>query len=191
MVAYVCATKCERAAACRSAFAAASGSAASAPSPSFSFLVSSRPPISSSSWPSASSASGRGPSGASSGLSETGAGVAAEGSRDDSFTVSSSMLVSAGGVTTACGGDRDESAVHYCGRHVPCSSALADVVPSRAASCAVASDMAAMEEVAVAVWSGVGRRCSAGSRKQSRRVQQSRAASTRGLRCLAVWGGCK
>lgn len=60
------------------------------------------------------------------------------------------------------------SAVQCCGRHVPCSSALADVVPSRAGSCAVASDMAAMEEVAVAVavavavWSGVGGRCSAG-----------------------------
>ena len=60
------------------------------------------------------------------------------------------------------------STVQCCGLHVPCSSALADVVPSRAGACAVASDMAAMEEVAVAVavavavWSGVGRRCSAG-----------------------------
>ena len=94
MVAYVWVTKCERAADCRSAFACASGSAGSAPSP-FSFLASSTPPISSSSWPSASSASGRGPSGASKGLSDTCAGVAVAGSLEDSLGgASSSMLVS-------------------------------------------------------------------------------------------------
>ena len=66
------------------------------------------------------------------------------------------------------------------GRDVPCSSALADVVPSRARSCAVASDMAAMEEVAVAVagavWSRVGRRCSAGGSRVGYRCR-------RGCRC--------
>lgn len=197
MVAYVWATKCERAAACRSAFAAASGSAGSgsgsAASASFSFLGSSRPPMSSSSWPSASSASGRGPSGASSGLSETGAGVAVEGSRDESFGAGSSVMLVSGGRVSVCVQCvcvwTDGRSMCCWARNVPWSSALACAGPSSEVSCAGALAVASADilvqwcrgavcsgagggrakadsessELTARARSGAGRRCGAGA----------------------------